>query len=313
MSAPAPVFVALTGTGETLARRLCEALPGAEVHGLAHRTENPDRAFSDTLAHVRALFTEGRPIIGICAVGILVRAVAPLLADKRSEPALIAVAEDGSAVVPVLGGHRGANRLARDIAATLGVDAGVTTAGDIGLGFALDDPPEGWRIEDPAPAKAIMAAMLGGDAVNVERAPHIPKADWLKVPNVDSSADVTIRLTDSAVDADASMLVMHPQILAVGVGCERNCAPDELSALVADTLADAGLAAGAVACVVSLDLKSDEPAVLALADHLNVPARFFDAAALEAETPRLEPFRRGLRRGRLPRGIRRRGTGRRRQ
>ena len=287
MSAPAPVFVALTGTGAALARRLAQSMPSAEVHGLAHRTDNADRTFTETLAHVRALFAEGRPIVGVCAAGILVRAVAPVLADKRDEPALVALAEDGSAVVPVLGGHRGANRLARDIATVLGIDAAVTTAGDVGLGFALDDPPKGWRIMDTNPAKAVMAAMLGGDAVNVERAPHIPEADWLMVPNVDSSADVTICLSDSAVDTDASTLVIHPQILVVGVGCERNCTPDELAALVAETLADAGLAPGAVACVVSLDLKSDEPAVLALAEGLNVAARFFDAATLEAETPRL--------------------------
>ena len=55
------------------------------------------------------------------AAGIAIRRLAPLLADKREEPPVVAVAEDGSAVVPLLGGHRGANRLARRIARTLGV------------------------------------------------------------------------------------------------------------------------------------------------------------------------------------------------
>src|SRR5690606_1167345 len=49
----------------------------------------------------------------------------------------------------------------------------------------------------------------------------------------------------------------------------------------------AGLAPKSVACVVSLDVKMDEPAVHALAAELEVPARFFDAARLELETPRL--------------------------
>ena len=62
----------------------------------------------------------GVPIVGVCASGILIRALAPLLGDKRDEPPVLAVAEDGSAVVPLLGGHRGANRLARRLAEALG-------------------------------------------------------------------------------------------------------------------------------------------------------------------------------------------------
>jgi cobalt-precorrin 5A hydrolase/precorrin-3B C17-methyltransferase len=71
------------------------------------------------------------------------------------------------------------------------------------------------------------------------------------------------------------------------VGCARDCPPAELEALARETLADAGLSPESVACVVSLDLKADEAAVHALADALGVPARFFDAETLEAETPRL--------------------------
>ncbi|MBO6518469.1 MAG: precorrin-3B C(17)-methyltransferase [Rhodospirillales bacterium] len=284
MNTPLPAYIVLNGTGEALAGRLADAT-GGEVHGLANRTAAPDVAFADTLLHIRALFMEGRPVIGICAAGILVRAVAPVLADKRNEPPVLAVAEDGSAVVPVLGGHRGANRLAREIAGALGIDAAVTTAGDVGLGFALDEPPAGWRIADPANAKPVMAAMLNGDPVWIDRDDHAPAPDWLNVATTDDAAAATIRVTDSAADDG---VVIHPQVLCVGVGCERDCDPAEVEMLVTETLASAGLARGAVACVVSVDLKSDEPAVLAMADSLGVPARFFDAQTLEKETPRLK-------------------------
>ena len=53
------------------------------------------------------------------------------------------------------------------------------------------------------------------------------------------------------------------------------------------TMTHHGLAPEAVACVASLDLKADEPAVTAIAEALAVPARFFSAAELEAERPRL--------------------------
>src|SRR3546814_8046280 len=101
-----------------------------------------------------------------------------------------------------------------------------------------------------------------------------------------------MRISDWSSDVCSSdlrpgRLVYHPAALAVGVGCERGCAPDELWNLVRATLSEAGLAPEAVACVVSLDLKSDEAAVHAVAARLGVPARFFDAARLEAERPRL--------------------------
>ncbi|HEX9668286.1 MAG TPA: precorrin-3B C(17)-methyltransferase, partial [Thermoanaerobaculia bacterium] len=103
-----PVFVALTQGGCDLARRLTAGFEGAEVHGLAGRTEGADRAFDETVEHLRDLFWAGRPIVGLSAAGILIRALAPLLDDKRAEPPVVALAEDGSAVVPLLGGHRGA-------------------------------------------------------------------------------------------------------------------------------------------------------------------------------------------------------------
>ncbi len=284
MNMPGPVYIALNRTGEAMARRLIETT-GGEVHGLVNRTGAPDRAFAETLVHIRDLFLDGTPIVGICATGILVRAVAPVLADKRNEPPVLALAEDGSAVVPVLGGHRGANGLAREIAAMLGIEAAVTTAGDVALGFALDDPPPGWHVADPAPAKAVMAAMLNGEPIRIDRDSHLPMPDWLDVPNADDTAATVIRITDTV--AGDGQFTIHPQVLCVGVGCERDCDPAEVEELVTATLADAGLAVGAVACVVSIDLKSDEPAVNAVAEDLGVPARFFDASRLEQETPRL--------------------------
>lgn len=285
MSTKHPVYVVLNRTGEALARRLAAATGGA-VHGLRQRTAAPDVSFTETLSHIRALFADGVPVIGICAAGILVRAVAPVLSDKNDEPPVIAVAEDGSAVVPVLGGHKGANGIARVIAATLGIDAAVTTAGDVALGFALDDPPSGWNVADVAAAKEVMAAMLNAEPVRIDLDEHAPMPEWLKVPHADDAAAISIRITDGV--ADGAAFAIHPQLLCVGVGCERDCDPSELEALVRDTLSEAGLAPGAVACVVSLDLKSDEPAVLALAETMGVPARFFGSARLEQETPRLK-------------------------
>lgn len=281
-------IVALTAEGEVLARRLVGVLGNAEVHGLDRRTASPDVPFTDTMAHLRSLFQAGRPIIGICAAGILVRAVASELYDKRDEPPVLAVAQDGSAVVPVLGGHHGGNRLARQIAEALGISAAITTAGDIGIGFALDDPPTGWAVASTTPAKAIAAAILAGEPVQLIADAGVPIPDGLVVPTTEEASAPIIRLTEKTVTADENTLVLHPQTLAVGIGCERGAALDEVRALLDATLASQGLSKNSIACLVSIDLKSDEGAILALAVELSVPVRFFDAVTLEAEAPRLQ-------------------------
>lgn len=272
--------VALSPSGLATARRLADGL----TMPLHARTEPADRVFSDTAAHIRALFAAGEPILFVGAAGALIRLLAPLLADKTAEPPVLAVAEDGSAVIPLLGGHRGANDLARRAAALLGAQAAITTASDLALGVALDAPPAGWHLAPDSDYKSVAAELLAGAPVRIEG--DLP---WLQEARLHQVADADLVLAVSVERAapQPGRLVYHPERLALGVGCERDAPPEELIRLVEATLAESGLAAEAVAGIFSLDLKADEPAVHALAARLGRPARFFPAARLEAETPRL--------------------------
>jgi cobalt-precorrin 5A hydrolase/precorrin-3B C17-methyltransferase len=284
-------LVALSRGGIALAVELKGALPGARVHALAARVADhgggTDEVFTEAAAHLRRLFSAGTPIVAVCAAGIVVRALAPVIADKPAEPPVVAVAEDGSAALPLLGGHRGANALARAVAAHTGGVAAVTTAGDLGLGLALDDPPQGWRVANPGAAKAVTAALLAGEPVALRL--EAGDGGWLSGAGLafDERAPLAVRVTDRAGAADEGELVLHPPVLALGLGCERGAAADELVRLARDTLARNGLTEKAVACTASIDLKEDEPALHAVAEAFAVAVRFFDAAALEAETPRL--------------------------
>ncbi|MBT5414867.1 MAG: precorrin-3B C(17)-methyltransferase [Rhodospirillaceae bacterium] len=273
------------------AERLKALLPDSEIHGLARRVEEADIRFDEAGPHLRTLFAAGRPILGLCAAGILIRALAPILDDKRAEPPVLAVAEDGGAAIPLLGGHRGANTIAHAVAAALGGTAAITTAGDLRLGLALDAPPPGWRLANPDLAGPVTAALLAGEAVAL----RVEAGDtaWLRESGADfaeadrAPAAWTLLATDRAVTPDACTLLYHPPSLALGVGCERGAAPEELADLVARTLDEAGLARESLALVASIDLKADEAAMHALAEALDVPVRFMDAEDLEREAPRL--------------------------
>lgn len=277
-----PVILALNASGEAVAHRLADAL-GLPVHGRKGRVAKADAFFDNALDHARDLFAAGVPIIGVCASGILIRAVAPLLHDKRVEPPVLSVSDDGAAVIPLLGGHRGANRLAHEIAEVLGALAAVTTAGDLAIGAALDVPPAGYRLANPEDAKGAMAAMLSG-------APVVPVGDNIfdLERGVEEDGSVCLHVADGPMQGGEAALVYHPQKYVLGVGCARGAAAQELWESVQETLDAAGVAAGAVACVATLDLKADEPAMNDLARRLNVPLRIFTAAELEAEAPRLQ-------------------------
>nr|WP_214650051.1 precorrin-3B C(17)-methyltransferase [Palleronia pontilimi] len=270
-----PVVLALSRAGEDTAHRVAAVL-GCPVHGRAGRVARADAWFDNALDHARDLFAAGTPVVGVCASGILIRAVAPILSDKRAEPPVVSVSDDGAVVVPLLGGHRGANRLAGDIARALGGIAAVTTAGDIALGVALDAPPPGYVLENPEDAKDVMARLLAGESARVEG-----DAPWLAGLPRGSGPVLTCQTAPGGEG-----LVFRPQVAVLGLGASRDCPVDEMAELVTRVLDEAQIAPGAVACVTSVDLKADEPAILAVAMRLGRELRLFTAAELEAETPR---------------------------
>lgn len=286
-----PALILLNVHARPAAQLLMAAFPAWDVYAPDEAAVPHSLPLGRPAETIAQLFKQGRPVIGLCAAGILIRAVAPLLADKQSEPPLIAVAADGSSVVPLLGGHHGGNLLARRIAATLQGVAAITTAGDLAFGLGLDEPPEGYSLANPQDAKAFMAAMLRGAKIRVEGdAPWLTGSQlpFLKEENGDQDGGaLTIAVTHRAEEGHAGRLVYHPRSIAIGVGCERNCSPVELIRLVQTTLDEHSLAREAIAGIYSLDLKADERAMHELSTWLGVPLLFFDATRLEQETPRL--------------------------
>jgi cobalt-precorrin 5A hydrolase / precorrin-3B C17-methyltransferase len=277
-------IIVLGPSGAALGRRLRDALPGSRLHGPHGINGDWDQSYERVFVEIARLFEAGRPIVGLCASGILIRSVAPMLGAKHEEPAVVAVAEDGSVAVPLVGGHHGANALARAVAVLTGGVAAITTAGDLRLGLALDEPPPGWRIADPERVKPIAAALLRGERVALVS--ETAGAEWLREGTIDwaEQADRRVLVTDRAIASATDALVFHPPLLALGVGCERGCPAGEIVDLARSALKEAGLAAAAVAVVVSIELKLAELGIHALAESLGVPARFFSSARLLAET-----------------------------
>ncbi|OLP17315.1 precorrin-3B C(17)-methyltransferase [Leptolyngbya sp. 'hensonii'] len=282
MSSPAPAVVVLGQTAVSTARQLMTVLPGSRLYGLVGRTTGVDIPFTDFGTTLRELFAIGTPLIGICATGILIRTLAPLLTDKFQEPPVIAVAEDGTVVVPLLGGLQGVNDLARQISIALGTTAAITTTGDIRFRTALLAPPPGYHLANPEDAKGFIADLLAGATVHLEGT-----APWLEQSRLPIAPEgpLTLRVTTQAVAAEPHCLVYHPATLAVGFSrisiSEPIPEPEATVQFLRQILAQASLTPAALAGIFACDREMADPAIEAIARAFQIPARFLMLPAAE--------------------------------
>ena len=267
-----PAVVVLGQNSVPVARKIINVLPGARLYGLAGRTSGVDVTFTNFGDTVRELFAEGTPLIGICAAGILIRSIAPMLSDKKQEPPVLAVAEDGSAVVPLLGGLNGVNDLARRIAEELDVKPAITTTGDIRFRTALLSPPPGYHLANPDDAKKFISDLLAGAQVKLEGS-----APWFsnsQLP-IDPNGDLTIQVTERLVTPAHNRLVYHPATIAIAISDTVDVT------LVQRMLADAELAPASVAGIFAPITLANNPNFKAIANAFKVPTRFFTLDKLE--------------------------------
>ncbi len=279
VSVPVIVVCSLTEAGAALARRLpYEHHHGSLVATVAERWAGIDGSGVEAF-------------VLVCATGIAVRAIAPHLADKATDPAVVVVDDAGRYAIALAGGHRGgANDLAREVAALLGAEPVVTTATDAAGLPALDTLPNFVAEGDVA---GVTRAWLDGRPPIVEVDPTL--GGWWREGPEEISLRRTpekraqsneilgrVLVTDTNHRPRPGEVVLRPRSLVLGVGASANADPDALRTLVHDTLAAADLHPGAVAAVATIDRKRDEPAIVALAEHLGVPLRTMPADALAA-------------------------------
>jgi cobalt-precorrin 5A hydrolase / precorrin-3B C17-methyltransferase len=277
-----PIIFALNQVSVATARKLMIALPGSQLYGLVDRTTDVDVSFTNFGDTLRQLYSEGVPIVGLCAAGILIRTLAPILSNTKTEPPVIAVAADGSAVVPLLGGMTGVNDLAEQIAAALNIQPAITTTGKILFNTVLPDPPAGYQLANPEHVKAFIADLIGGSSVSLEG-----DAPWLTASDLTFCTDGkrTITVTTQAISGSPERLVYHPTSLVISIHQGRGSANDRPTQfdlarwieVIIDRLATANLALAAVACI-AIPKTLAGAAIIGIGKSLNLPIRLVDSA-----------------------------------
>ncbi|MGF6992717.1 precorrin-3B C(17)-methyltransferase [Paraburkholderia sp. GAS32] len=296
-----PAIVILGAGALETARRIQMLYAGCQVHALQGRVE-ADVSYTELRAHLCDLYARGTPIIALCAAGIVIRCVAPLLSNKGVEPPVLAVAEDGSAVVPLLGGLAGVNVMAREIAAALNVSPAITTSGELRFGTCMLNPPEGYALADIAQGKRFVSDLLAGESTRIEG--EAPWLDDAQLPRSESGR-LAIRVTPRAWDGRDDELVIHPRSVVAAVtvpsaaahsntdtdlgansGADSQTASGaRIAALVQEALDAHGLAPLSLAALLVPSEHMANPALADAAASLNVPLRFAQAGPEDGEPP----------------------------
>lgn len=252
---------------------------------LDHRITSWSGRLSEWMAEA---IQDADAFIFVGAAGIAIRAIAPYVADKTRDPALVVVDEKGQFVIPLLSGHiGGANELAVRIAAELGAQPVLTTATDVRGLFAVDvfATKNNLWISDMKQAKQISARLVRGEKVGFYS--ELPLEGELpeELVGIAASADtvnVGIVVSPYLKQVFKDQLLLVPRCLTVGIGCKRGTPKEKILAAVQEVFVSAGLSLQAIGKVASIDLKKDEEGLIAVALEFDVPFETFSAEALAA-------------------------------
>lgn len=285
-------ILAFTPRGTLLARELADGLtqkghsckaasfrPFADEKG---RPVLPAMERETLSGWTQAAFREAGGIIFVSACAIAVRAVAPFLQSKHTDPAVVAVDEAGAFAVSLLSGHTGgANRLAEEIAALTGGTPVVTTATDRAGLLALDDwaARNGWRLECPERVKELSAALLAGKAVSFQS--DFPIRDPLPKGYLPGEVQPQVWFTWKGGEKGTALKVLPPA-LWVGIGCRKGASKEQISAAVFAALEAGGLSPLAVAGAATITLKEQEPGLLAFCREQGWPLKALPPETLAA-------------------------------
>lgn len=267
-------LLAFTEKGFALAQRLAAALPGQ-----AARCNAPQSLAGWTARQ----FATADALVFVGAAGIAVRAIAPHLESKATDPAVVVVDECAHFAVPVLSGHLGgANRLARRIAALTGAVPVLTTATDANGVFAVDEwaVRQGCAVVEPGRIKAVSAKLLaGGTAVLHSPWPVAGQPPAGVALGDAAGCDFALALRRSEAPG---ALRLAPRILVLGVGCRRGTPAGAVAAAFDALLEREGIFPQAVAKACTIDLKAGEPGLVAFCKARALALQAFPAAELAA-------------------------------
>lgn len=277
--------VAITKHGVATARSLQTKFPNADVYYMAKFEQGDEKQrhiqmFTGTVRLLLpALFKQYKGLVLIISLGAVVRMIAPILVDKKTDPGVVVIDDKGEHVISVLSGHLGgANALTHEVASAIGAKAIITTASDVQKTIPVDlfGARFGWVWDSYELLTPVSASVVNEEHVAIVQ--ETGEKDWWMH---DTPMPPTLKLYETTTDAlqaqpHAALIITdrllkeeelpllkngviyRPKSIVLGMGCNRGTSVEEIEALIDETLAQLSLSKKSVKALCTIDLKKDE-------------------------------------------------------
>ena len=281
--------------GAKLALTIRQELPGAELYSTVEREHCTPITSIQTF--VSEQFSRFDALVFIGALGICVRAIAPCVRSKYTDPAVINIDSSGNHVISVLSGHiGGANRMTLRLAAILGANPVITTQSDNNDLWALDTLGQtyGWKANSTSPLNTVISTFVNTRPVALlldikdegtrfmERTAPKHVSLFYHFDDIDQQQfEALIAVTPYIYPTSIPTLYYRPAILHLGVGCRRGCSPLGIQKHIFRTLENTGLSPLSLKSVSTIDLKKDEPLIHELVRDNNTELHIYTAEELQ--------------------------------
>lgn len=250
-------------------------------------------------------FFQEDALIFIGAAGIAVRGIAPFVNDKKTDPAVLVIDEQGNFVISLLSGHLGgANELTGKIADFLKAMPVITTGTDVNHTFAVDvfAKKNQLLLDSMQRAKEIAAALIdrkevffwselpvtGGipsslkvvsqnEQIEKQQNDFGTKKEPVSVIAVTVQDEESFRLSKDSFQ----LLRLIPKILHLGIGCRKGTSKEQITSQVEKVMKQCGLDWRALASVASIDLKQNETGLLEFCQAYQLPFHVYCASQLQ--------------------------------
>jgi cobalt-precorrin 5A hydrolase len=238
-------------------------------------------------------------LVGVMATGIIIRAVAPFLESKLTDPAVIGVDSTGKFVISLLSGHYGgANELTRIIADGIGGTAVITTASDAMGKQSVDELARilHLSIQNPESLVGVNSAIVNGDRLVVVLVGNIDipleKVSCYDVKKVKDGVEAleTINNYDAGIIVISEPVSIHKfnkpftilkaKRLVVGLGARKHASIDSILQAVYTGIKLANVSISNVTSFSTVDIKRDSLEMVAAVKQLGKPLEFLSVDAL---------------------------------
>ncbi|WP_181502821.1 cobalt-precorrin 5A hydrolase [Paranoxybacillus vitaminiphilus] len=313
--------VAITKHGVEIARKLGVRLPSSDVYYMNKfaKGDEEEKGIQLFEGSVRlllpSLFSSYRGLILIISLGAVVRMIAPLLKDKKTDPAVVVIDDKAEHVISVLSGHLGgANELTREVAAILQARPVITTASDVQKTIPVDlfGRRFGWVWESEENLTPVSAAVVNEEKVAIVQ--ESGEKDWWHYDTpLPSNIQVYSSIDEALKDKPAAALIVthrilsdrekeilkngvlyRPKVIVLGIGCNRGTSASEIEAVIQETLHELSFSIKSVKALCTIDLKKDEQGLIEVANKYGWEFVYYSPEELnsvELELPSETVFR----------------------